>query len=299
MDLADDEGRGVPTPLDEEAARRVVEEWGTAKRCALVLDFDGTLVELQDDPEAVVPPRFVLDALEALAREDGTHVWIVSGRDSAFLSRTFRSIPVGLVAEHGAVISWPDKAVHRNAAGDRELEGWIEAPRDDWYDLARERMEAVTRSVAGSFVEQKSTGLCWHHRKAEPEVGLDEHEEDFGQTLATWGVDEGSYLYLPFFGPNTVRDVTDKGPSTLLNPFFYVTSTVLLPISALDLVNKRANLLEATNIVDEAAIDPYVFTKEAYLQRRDHLIFDGNPPVSGYDDIFSEADDESGVLVIE
>lgn len=172
MDLVDDEGRGVPAPLDERAAGRVAGEWSTAKRCALVLDFDGTLVELQDDPEAVVPPRSVLDALEALAREDGTHVWIVSGRDSAFLSRTFRSIPVGLVAEHGAVISWPGKAVHRNAEGERELEAWIEAPRDDWYELARERMEAVTRSVAGSFVEQKSTGLCWHHRKAEPEVGL-------------------------------------------------------------------------------------------------------------------------------
>ncbi|MEC8494974.1 MAG: trehalose-phosphatase, partial [Planctomycetota bacterium] len=66
----------------------------------------------------------------------------------------------------------PDRAVHRNAEGDRDLEVWIEAPRGDWYELARERMEAVTRSVAGSFVEQKSTGICWHHRKAEPSVGL-------------------------------------------------------------------------------------------------------------------------------
>lgn len=158
--------------------------------------------------------------------------------------------------------------------------------------------QAVNDSLR--FVFNSTLGIGGVFDVATTDLGLARHEEDFGQTLATWGVDEGSYLYIPFLGPNTMRDVTDKGPSTLLNPFFYVTSTVLLPISALDAVNKRANLLEASNIRDEAAIDPYVFTKEAYLQRRDYLIFDGNPPVSGYDDIFTEAEDESGgVLVIE
>lgn len=158
--------------------------------------------------------------------------------------------------------------------------------------------QAVNDSLR--FVFNSTLGIGGVFDVATTDLGLARHEEDFGQTLATWGVDEGSYLYIPFLGPNTMRDVTDKGPSTLLNPFFYVTSTVLLPISALDAVNKRANLLEASNIRDEAAIDPYVFTKEAYLQRRDYLIFDGNPPVSGYDDIFTEAEDEAGgVLVIE
>ncbi|MCG8380283.1 MAG: VacJ family lipoprotein [Proteobacteria bacterium] len=131
-------------------------------------------------------------------------------------------------------------------------------------------------------------------------MGLPENEEDFGQTLAVWGVDKGSYLYLPLFGPNTVRDTTDFVPSTLLNPFFYITSTVLLPVSALNAINTRANLLEASNIRDEAAIDPYAFTREAHLQQREFLIYDGNPPVTGYDDIFLEAEDEeSGVLIIE
>ena len=150
------------------------------------------------------------------------------------------------------------------------------------------------------FVFNSTLGIGGVFDVASTDLGLTKNEEDFGQTLATWGVDEGSYLYIPFLGPNTMRDVTDKAPSTLLNPFFYVTSTVLFPVSALDAINKRANLLEATSIRDEAAIDPYVFTKEAYLQRRDHLVFDGNPPVEGYDDIFSEADEETdGVLVIE
>ncbi|MAJ91156.1 MAG: hypothetical protein CMF40_03095, partial [Legionellales bacterium] len=55
-------------------------------------------------------------------------------------------------------------------------------------------------------------------------MGFAENNEDFGQTLAVWGVDEGSYLYIPFFGPNTVRDSTDFVPSTLLNPFYYISS---------------------------------------------------------------------------
>ena len=133
-------------------------------------------------------------------------------------------------------------------------------------------------------------------------MGLPEHEEDFGQTLAVWGVDEGSYLYLPFLGPNSVRDSTNYVPSTLLNPFFYLSSTILFPVTAINAVNKRANLLEASNIRDEAAVDPYSFTREAYLQQREYLIHDGNPPITGYDDVFSVDDgqnDGSGVLKIE
>ena len=132
-------------------------------------------------------------------------------------------------------------------------------------------------------------------------MGLEEHDEDFGQTLAVWGVDEGSYLYLPFFGPNSVRDSTDFVPSTLLNPFYYISSAILFPVTAIKAVNKRANLLEASNIRDEAAVDPYSFTREAYLQQREYLIHDGSPPVSGYDDVFSadDADDGSGLLKIE
>ena len=77
---------------------------------------------------------------------------------------------------------------------------------------------------------------------------------------------------------------------------------MLFPISAINAVNKRANLLEASNIRDEAAVDPYSFTREAYLQQRDYLIHDGNPPISGYDDIFDiddSQDDEGGMLKID
>lgn len=141
-------------------------------------------------------------------------------------------------------------------------------------------------------------------------IGMPANDEDFGQTLAAWGVDQGSYLYLPLLGPDTVRDATDRVPSALLNPFFYVSSIVLFPVNALNAVNTRANLLEASNIRDEAALDPYSFTREAYLQQREFLVHDGEPPATGYDDIFGDDDDfsstgdsgnseESGMLVIE
>ena len=150
------------------------------------------------------------------------------------------------------------------------------------------------------FIFNSTLGIGGLLDVATNDFKLEKNNEDFGQTLATWGVDEGSYLYIPLMGPNTVRDVTDQVPSTFLNPFFYLSSAILWPISGLDVINKRANLLEASDLRDEAAIDPYSFTREAFLQKRDNLIFDGNPPVSGYDDIFSEAEDESGgVLIIE
>ena len=137
-------------------------------------------------------------------------------------------------------------------------------------------------------------------------IGMPAHNEDFGQTLAVWGVGQGSYLYIPVQGPNTVRNLPDYATSILLNPLTYVTSAVLFPLTAINIINKRANLLEETNIRDEAAVDPYIFTREAYLQRRLFLIHDGNPPVEGYEDIFDtngtedgSNTDESGVLRIE
>lgn len=120
------------------------------------------------------------------------------------------------------------------------------------------------------------------------DMGLDKHEEDFGQTLAVWGMDQGAYLYVPFLGPYTARNTPDEASSYFTNPFSYISTLYLLPVTFLNLLNDRANLLEASEFVDEASIDPYSFIREAYLQQRRYLIHDGNPPSEGYDDIFTE-----------
>jgi len=157
-------------------------------------------------------------------------------------------------------------------------------------------------SDATRFIFNSTIGLAGLVDVGTP-IGLPKHDEDLGQTLAVWGAGEGSYIYVPVQGPNSARDLPDLVSSTLLNPLFYVTGTVLFPLTALNAINKRANLLEATEIRDEAAVDPYTFTREAYLQRRQYLIYDGNPPVEGYEEIFegegNTGNEDTGVLQIK
>ncbi len=131
--------------------------------------------------------------------------------------------------------------------------------------------------------------------------GLVQHNEDFGQTLGVWGMDEVAYLVLPLLGPSSVRDVPDLATSTALNPLTYFTFAIAAPISAVNIVNSRANLLEATEFRDEAALDPYVFTREAYRQHRISLIYDGNPPTQELEDFFDDEEDalEEDTLIIE
>jgi len=133
-------------------------------------------------------------------------------------------------------------------------------------------------------------------------MGLTEHDEDTGQTLAVWGMPQGPYLTVPLFGPNTVRDSPNLVTRSLANPFTYISGSVFFPITALGLINTRANLLKSTSIRDEAAIDTYSFTREAYLQQRKYLIYDGNPPGDYYEDLFpDEFDDmeDDPALIIE
>lgn len=113
---------------------------------------------------------------------------------------------------------------------------------------------------------------------AEP-LGLERHDEDLGQTLGKWGVGPGPYLVLPLLGPSTLRDVTDVPFAVQISPDQMVhDSFVLNGMAVVRIVNVRANLLGATQVIDEIALDKYQFIRDAYLQRRRNLIYDGNPP---------------------
>lgn len=117
--------------------------------------------------------------------------------------------------------------------------------------------------------------------------GMQSNVEDFGQTLAVWGVDQGAYLVLPILGPTTVRDGGGSIFDRAANPGTYVPGTGIL-----EGINDRANADGALNFIDEAALDPYVFTRESFLQYRTNLINDGKTDTSGYDlDIDSALDD--------
>ncbi|MGI9229290.1 MAG: MlaA family lipoprotein [Gammaproteobacteria bacterium] len=148
------------------------------------------------------------------------------------------------------------------------------------------------------FVVNSTVGIGGLFDMATP-VGLEEHQEDFGQTLAVWGVGQGAYLNLPFAGPNTSGNVPDYGSSYVTNPLSYVGGLFLFPVALLNAVNSRANLLDASEFVDEAALDPYTFTREAYLQHRAFLIHDGNLPESSEDDLFDVDMDDESLLIID
>lgn len=109
--------------------------------------------------------------------------------------------------------------------------------------------------------------------------GMDKHDEDFGQTLGVWGLDHGAYLVLPTMGPSSTRDAPGLLVSTLTNVLFYVTTPVTVPIAVLGYIDKRARADEAIRTRDESAVEPYVFTREAFLQHRTFLIHDGDPPL--------------------
>jgi phospholipid-binding lipoprotein MlaA len=124
-------------------------------------------------------------------------------------------------------------------------------------------------------------------------MGLPQHDEDFGQTLGVWGVDANTYIFIPLLGPSSNRDVPGVAVTTVTNGLFYigifaVSSAVSLPLSALGLLDKRARLSGPMRIRDEAALDPYLFVRDAYLQQRKHLIYDGNPPLESYDNFLEE-----------
>ncbi len=149
-----------------------------------------------------------------------------------------------------------------------------------------------TLSDIGRFTFNTTFGLLGLFDVAS-HMGLPKHNEDFGQTLGRWGVGSGPYLILPILGPSTMRD----GPSLLadwqIDPIAQIEDTpsrwATLGLKAVD---TRAGLLRASRILDTAALDRYVFMRDAYLQQRKSRVYDGNPPQSELDEFDPFADED-------
>jgi phospholipid-binding lipoprotein MlaA len=111
------------------------------------------------------------------------------------------------------------------------------------------------------------------------DMGIDKHDEDFGQTFGRWGAGDGAYLVWPFLGSSSVRDsvglVFDLGLDPVLQ---HKPVRVRNAMAVLRATGTRAGLLDASRILEEAALDKYVFQRDAHLQRRRSLVYDGNPP---------------------
>jgi phospholipid-binding lipoprotein MlaA len=111
------------------------------------------------------------------------------------------------------------------------------------------------------------------------ELGLSRHNEDLGQTLGVWGVPSGPYLVLPLFGPSSVRDAVGTAGAIRADPLRHIESDPeRVGLRLVRLVDTRASLLAIDRMVQDAALDRYSFVRNAFLQRRLYLTFDGNPP---------------------
>lgn len=107
-------------------------------------------------------------------------------------------------------------------------------------------------------------------------LGLERHNEDFGQTLGRWGVGPGPYLILPLLGPSTVRDTLGRIPDEYSTGRHYIEdSTVKWSLTGLDVIDQRASLLDAERFAKDT-FDRYAFIRNAWLQRREYLVHDGN-----------------------
>jgi len=120
-------------------------------------------------------------------------------------------------------------------------------------------------------------------------LGLEKHNEDFGQTLGYWGIGSGPYLVLPILGPSSFRDGVGKWvdfqTDLVLKEDHIRTRNRAIAARA---ISNRADLLRSEKVLDAAAIDRYAFLRDAYLQRRRNLVFDGNPPPEPEDEEFTD-----------
>jgi phospholipid-binding lipoprotein MlaA len=111
------------------------------------------------------------------------------------------------------------------------------------------------------------------------EMGIERHTKDFGLTLGSWGLGPGPYIVFPLLGPSTLRDTAAMSIDAAGNPIAGIADVPTRnSASALNLLNLRSRLLEATDMLDQVALDPYTFQRDAFLQRRRSSVYDGYPP---------------------
>lgn len=159
VNLSSSPSRSTP----ELDCAKLVEQYRKSCKRLFMFDYDGTLTPIVETPEAAIPTDSVTGTIETLASDSRNAVWIISGRDQAFLETHFRGIPaLGLSAEHGAFIRMPHSAKWQSLAEQHDM-SW---QKDVWQLF--EKYEKIT---PGSFPERKKIALTWHYRRASPEIG--------------------------------------------------------------------------------------------------------------------------------
>ena len=197
---------------------------------------------------------------------------------------------------------WGDKFILRPIAKGYEwlFPGFVRTGINNFYDNLSYPMDIVNALLQGKFTQAASDtgrlalnstlGLAGFLDPA-TDIGLERHEEDFGQTMGVWGIPQGPYLVVPLFGPRTVRSGVGNLVDALYHPQVQMrNSSLRTKINILYFINLRSTLLGVDKEL-QRAFDPYAFVRDAYLQNRRYLLFDGNLPD---EDLFfdDEFDDE-------
>lgn len=164
----------------------------------------------------------------------------------------------------------------------------------NFYQNLEEPIVVVNAALQGKFQQAASDSARFFFNSTFGVVGLfdvatsmghPKHREDFGQTFGVWGFGEGWYLVLPLLGPSTVRDA---GGRLLDNQLDLATQHEEVRERnagvALRLVDTRVQFLDASRVRDAAALDAYLYTREAYRQHRWSRLYDGNPPLPRFED---------------
>jgi trehalose 6-phosphate synthase/phosphatase len=172
-----DRRRKPPPTVDAEATERLQRRFARARARTIVLDYDGTLRELEPHPDLAIPTREIRALLRQLAALPATDVHIVSGRRRTTLEQWFGQLPIHLCAEHGYLARAPGGEWHTLVELDLS-----------WMRPIERLLRRVAADVPGAHVERKACSVAWHYREAEPEYGSWRAHEllnDLGQHLAS------------------------------------------------------------------------------------------------------------------
>ena len=153
--------QSIATPALDKA--KLLRRYQQSKKRLFMFDYDGTLTPIVKDPQAAIPSDRVIRTIKTLASDTRNAVWIISGRDQAFLDEWMGHIPeLGLSAEHGSFIRQPKSDDWENLTEKTDM---------SWQKDVMEIFQHYTERTQGSFIERKKIALTWHFRRADPEYG--------------------------------------------------------------------------------------------------------------------------------
>ncbi len=147
--------------INDEIEKIIMDNYKSSSNRIMFLDYDGTLVGFQDNPDMAIPDDELYSILDKLAKDKKNEIVLISGRDKNTFTSWFKGKKYSLIAEHGVWSKLPDS-------------GWelIEQLNTEWKEIIKPVIEFYVDRTPGSFMEEKEYSLVWHYRKSDPELGI-------------------------------------------------------------------------------------------------------------------------------